>query len=94
MTNNVNAGIIIGCHNSHEFVKTSTANPHEIYNWKKIYVSDTTYFSGFKNIPTAEIVTQVDAILNDADIHLVFVSSQQLEWVKPVIQAGKSVRII
>lgn len=94
MSNNVNAGIIIGCHNSHEFVRTSTANPHESYNWKKIYVSDASYHNGFKNFTSAEIVTHVEAIMNDKDINLVFVSSEQLHWVKPVLEAGKSVRII
>ena len=95
MAKSINAGIIIGCHNSNEFVRTSSGfNQVENYNWKKIYVSDKTSFSGYNEHPNAEIVSKVEAIINDKDIALVFVSAKHLDFVKPVIQSGKAVRII
>jgi predicted dehydrogenase len=95
MAKSINAGIIIGCINSHEFVRSSSMyNQVENYNWKKIWVSDSTNFNGYREHTSAEIVSKVEAIINDKDIALVFVSAQHLDLVKPVIQAGKSVRII
>ena len=91
MVKTIQAGII-GCNMSEDFFKTSESNRVENFLWKKIYLNDPPS-SGLKN-HQAEIVEQVEAIIHDADIELVFVSANHLQFVKPIIETGKSVRII
>lgn len=93
MIKQINAGVI-GCNMSEDFFTTSVSNTIEAFHWKKIYVSRANEQAKINKHPQAEIVSKVDAIINDSDIQLVFVSAQHLEHVKPILQAGKSVRII
>ena len=91
MVKNINAGII-GCNMSENFFSTSTANNPENLSWKKIFLGGETASS--KMPAYAEIVEKADAILHDNEIDLVFVSANHLQFVKPVIEAGKFVRIV
>lgn len=92
MVKTINAGII-GCNMSEEFFRTSETNKVESFCWKKVYLNDP-HPSFLRNHPHAEIVEQAEAIINDADIELVFVSATHLQFIKPVIEAGKSVRVV
>ena len=91
MVKTINAGII-GCNMSEDFFSTTGANKVESFFWKKIYLSGKSASS--KSHPQAEIVERAEAIIQDSDIELVFVSANHLQFVKPVIDAGKSVRVI
>ncbi len=93
MSNTINAGII-GCDMSEDFFQTSSSNNLEKFNWKKIYVSNSTSGTIKKEYSGAEIVNNVEAIMNDSDITLVIVSAKHLGFVRPVMEAGKSVRVI
>jgi hypothetical protein len=93
MVKTTNAGII-GHDASTQFFRSSVSNKIESFYWKKIYVTDNSALHSYKHLPQAEIVNHVESIINDADIQLVFVSANSLEFVRPVIEAGKSVRII
>ena len=92
MVKNINAGVI-GCNMSEEFFRTSEVNKVESFSWKKIYLHSHSPRS-LSNHPHTEIVDQAESILNDSDIELVFVSANHLQFVKPVIDSGKSVRVI
>ncbi|MDB5247647.1 MAG: hypothetical protein JWQ40_2041 [Segetibacter sp.] len=89
----INAGII-GCDMKEDFFQTSLSNRMEKFYWKKIFVSNSTAEGIQKEYPNAEIVNNVEAIVNDSDITLVIVSATHLGFVKPIMQAGKSVRVI
>ena len=91
MVKNINAGII-GCNMSEDFFKASETNRIENFLWKKIYLKSHPAY-GLKNLEP-EIVDHAEAIINDADIELVFVSANHLQYIKPIIEAGKSVRVI
>lgn len=91
MVKTINAAVI-GCNMSDDFFKTSTANTVEKFSWKKIFTGE--HSSSFKTLPGAELVERAEAILHDSTIDLVFVSANHLHFVKPVIEAGKSVRVI
>ncbi len=93
MSNTINAGII-GCDMSEDFFQTSSSNRLERFNWKKIFVSNNTSEGINKEYPGTELVNNVEAIVNDRDITLVIVSAKHLGFVKPIMQAGKSVRVI
>ncbi|MCW3110080.1 MAG: hypothetical protein JWQ09_4586 [Segetibacter sp.] len=92
MVKTINAGII-GCNMSEEFFRTTETNTVESFFWKKIYTGDHSSH-GLKNHPQAEIVEHAESIIHDSEIELVFVSAKHLQFVKPVIAAGKSVRVI
>ncbi|HSU51743.1 MAG TPA: hypothetical protein VLJ41_14155 [Segetibacter sp.] len=87
----INAAII-GCNMSEHFFTTTATNKVEDFYWKKIFLSGET--PSIKSHPQAEVVERAEAILNDSEIDLVFVSANHLQFVKQVIDAGKSVRVI
>ncbi len=93
MNNIINAGVI-GCDMSEEFFQASALNKVEKFNWKKIWVSNKKTGGIAKEYPEAKIVNDIEAIVNDTDITLVIVSANHLKYVKPVIEAGKAVRVI
>jgi predicted dehydrogenase len=92
MVKYINAGII-GCNMSEEFFRTTETNNVENFLWKKIFLSDHSP-SFLQKLHKAEIVEHPEAIFNDAEIELVFISADHLQFVKPVIEAGKSVRLV
>ena len=92
MVKNINAAII-GCNMSEEFFRSTETNKVENFSWKKIFLSDGPSSTHHKQF-SAEIVDHPQAILNDADIELVFISADHLQFVKPVIDSGKSVRVV
>ncbi|MCW3111847.1 MAG: hypothetical protein JWR18_243 [Segetibacter sp.] len=91
MVKTINAAII-GCNMSEDFFTTTDANTIENFSWKKIFLGGKP--ASVKSHPQAEIVERAESILHDADIDLVFVSANHLQFVKPIIDAGKSVRVI
>ena len=93
MTKNINAGVI-GSNISYKTLTGLSNNRFENISWRKIY--STTSISHFANhhLPGAEIVNEVHEIINDPSINLVFVASSHLEFVNPVIESGKSVRLL
>lgn len=91
--NIISAGII-GCDMTEDFFQTSLSNRMEKFYWKKIFVSNNTAEANKKEYPGTEIVNNIEAIVNDSDITLVIVSAKHLAFVKPIMQAGKSVRVI
>ena len=91
MVKTTNAAII-GCNMSEDFFIATEANKAEKFFWKKIFLDGKS--PSIKSHPQAEMVERAEAILHDSDIDLVFVSANHLHFVKPVIDAGKSVRII
>lgn len=76
---------------SEDFFATTDANTIENFSWKKIFLSGT---PASVKCQQAEIVERAESILHDTDIDLVFVSANHLHFVKPIIDSGKSVRII
>ncbi|WP_157580937.1 Gfo/Idh/MocA family oxidoreductase [Segetibacter koreensis] len=93
MINTINAGVI-GCDMSEDFFKTTASNTMERFNWTKILSPGKISENIAKEYPGVTIVNDVNAIVNDEEITLVIVASKNLELAKPVIEAGKSVRII
>jgi hypothetical protein len=91
MVKTISTGVI-GCNMSEDFFKTTRVNKVERFFWKKIYLNEKS--SGIKSHPQAEIVERAESIINDADIELVFVSATHLQFVKPVIESGKAVRVV
>jgi predicted dehydrogenase len=91
MVKTINAAII-GCNMSEDFFTTSATNSIERFSWKKIFLSGKS--ASTKSHSQAELVEKAEAIINDADIDLVFVSENHLQYVKPIIAAGKSVRVV
>lgn len=93
MINTINAGVI-GCDMSEDFFQTIGSNGAEKYSWKKAFPADKTLNRiTYNNFPI-EIVDSVEAIANDEEITLVIVSSNNIFLARPIIAAGKSVRII
>lgn len=84
---------VIGCDISTDYFQNASINKLETFHWKKVFTgsSEQTIFHGS---PNTEFVSSVDAILNDEDISLVFVSANHLEFAKQMIEAGKAVRVI
>ena len=78
---------------SEEFFRTTITNNVENFSWKKIFLSNHSPLSLQKHFE-AEIVEYPEAILNDGEIELVFIAADHLQFVKPVIEAGKSVRVV
>lgn len=93
MINIINAGVI-GCDMTEEFFQTSANNTTERFNWTKIFTTSNATESIAKEYPAVKIVDNIKSIVDDKDITLVIVSSKELAFVKPVIEAGKSVRVI
>lgn len=91
MVKTISAGII-GCNMSEDFFRTTEVNKVESFLWKKIYLNGKS--SSVKSHPQAEIVDKAELIINDSDIELVFVSADHLQFVKPVIESGKAVRVV
>ena len=91
MVKTINAGVI-GCNMSADFFTTYKPNKVERFFWKKIFLSERS--PEMNSHPQAEFVEKAEAIFQDADIELVFISSNHLQFVKPVIESGKSVRVI
>ncbi len=88
----VNAGVI-GCNMVEEFFELSRHNTMEKFNWKKVFSTNVSVQTQ-NAYPDAEFVSNVSALINDAEISLVFISSQHMDMIPLVMQAGKSVRII
>lgn len=93
MENKVCAGVI-GCNMSEDFFQTSAAYGHEKLFVKKIHPKEKKYERINKLYPQAEIISNDDAIVNDSDISLVFVSAEKIELVQSLINSGKAVRVI
>ena len=91
MVKTINAAII-GCNMSEDFFRTSATNKVESFSWKKIFLTGVP--ASVKSHPQAEVVERAEAILDDSDIDIVFVSANHLHFVKPIIETGKSVRVI
>ncbi len=85
---------VIGCDMTEEFFQASKRNPIENYNWKKIYAGSKAINNASKQFPYAEIVSDINPIVQDTDISIVFVAADHLELVAPVIEAAKSVRLV
>ncbi len=93
MEKTIYAGVI-GCDMTEEFFQTSLRNPIEKFNWKKIFTGNRPITNISKQYPTSEVVGNVDTIVDDSDISLVFVSADHIDFVPQVMQAGKSVRVV
>lgn len=89
----INAGVI-GSDMTEEFFEISSRNTMEKFLWKKIYVPGAVASSPENAYAGSEVVDNVEAIISDTDISLVFVSSNHLNVVQKMIEAGKSVRVI
>lgn len=89
----INAAII-GCDVSKQYFQDLGTNKLEKFHWKKVYVDDALCKSVTTSFPASEQVTTIDAILNDADISIVFVSSKHLEFANQIIMSGKAVRVV
>lgn len=69
----------------------------EGYNLKKVFVGDEPGSWVKQMFPDAEIVKDVQSILNDEQIDLVIMPTKQneeLKLVKEVLQTGKNIRIV
>ena len=87
----INAGVI-GSDMSEEFFEISSRNAMEKFIWKKVYIPGQNDTNDLNT--GSQMVSNVESIVNDTDISLVFVSSNHLNEVPKVLQAGKSVRVI
>ncbi|TDH26614.1 hypothetical protein EXU57_11030 [Segetibacter sp. 3557_3] len=93
MVTNITAGVI-GCSMKEEFFATSVHNEIEKFHWKKVHSTKAAPTHLQHTFPDTEVVDSVQAIVNDQDISLVFVSSDHLREVPVILEAGKAVRII
>lgn len=93
MVNTINAGVI-GCDMTEDFFMTSGNSKAEKFYWKKAYNTNSTINLIPNRYPDTEIVSDVDDIVNDEEISLVIVSKDHLVLAKPIIDSGKSIRII
>ncbi len=93
MVTNITAGVI-GCSMKEEFFATSVHNEVERFHWKKVLAGKPGATHLQQTFPGTEVVDNVQAIVNDNDISLVFVSADHLREVPGVLEAGKAVRII
>ena len=92
MVTNITAGII-GCNMTEDFFRASAHNKVEKFHWKKI-LADKAITNIEQLYPEAEMVDSIQAIINDNDISLVFVSNNHLNIVPNVLESGKAVRIV
>ncbi len=72
-------------------------NRLEGYNLKKVYVGDDSGSWVKQMFPEAEIVEDVQSIINDENIDLVIIPTKQIEELKlvaKVLQTGKNIRIV
>ena len=93
MVTNITAGII-GCNMTEDFFRASAHNEVEKFHWKKILAGNQAAKNLEQLFPEAELVDSVQAIINDGDISLVFVSNNHLQVVPNVLESGKAVRIV
>lgn len=93
MVTNITAGVI-GCNMTEDFFQTSVHNQVEKFHWKKILAGGQVAGNLENKYPGTELVDNVQAIVGDQDISLVFVASNHLHQVPGVLQAGKAVRIV
>jgi hypothetical protein len=89
----INAAIV-GCDISKDYFQDLGMNKLEKFNWKKVFVTGDSCRTISSSFPFSEFVTTVDSIVNDADISLVFVSADHLEFANRLISSGKAVRIV
>ena len=89
----IQAGVI-GCDISGQEFQDLNINKLESFNWKKIYISDNIHESIVRSYPATEFVSDINTIVDDDEISLVFVSPQHLDLASQVMKAGKSVRVI
>ena len=69
----------------------------EGYNLKKVYVGDDSHSWVKEMFPEAEIVEDVQSIINDEKIDLVIMPTKQneeLQLVARVLETGKNIRIV
>lgn len=93
MSDMIRAGVI-GCDMTEEFFQATASNKIEKFKWEKILVSNKITQTITKQYPEAQLVNDVEAIANDRNITLVIVSAKELEFVRPIIDSGKAVRVI
>jgi predicted dehydrogenase len=91
MSKNINVGVI-GCEMSEDLFRFYSVNKLEKLNFRKVFneKSSSNYASSF---PGTEVVKDVKAIINDAEIELVIISNSHVGLVKELVEAGKSVRV-
>jgi|SRR4051812_2328893 len=85
----INVGVI-GSEMSEEFFQLPASANHQKYHYKKIY---TETGAQARQFPEAELVSDVNEILNDGSIELVIVSPAHINRVSQLIRAGKAVRV-
>ncbi len=90
---NISAAVI-GCDISKQYFQDLGTNKLEKFHWKKVYVNDELFKSVSNSFPSAEYVSAIDAILDDAEISIVFVSAKHLEHASRVLLSGKAVRVV
>jgi hypothetical protein len=83
---------IIGCTLSEQFFQSLSFAVEE-YSWKKIYFSETSS-ANHNYTGKAEVVNNLNSIIDDKDITVVFVSNAHLHVVPQLLQAGKCVRTV
>jgi hypothetical protein len=69
----------------------------EGYNLKKVYVGDDSGSWVKQMFPGAEIVEDVQSIINDEQIDLIIMptkQSEELKLIAEVLQTGKNIRIV
>lgn len=91
MNKNINVGVI-GCEMSDDLFTFSGVNQLEKLKFRKVFTEKSPAMIA-SNFPGTEVVTDVKAIIYDADIELVILSNDHLGLVNEVVQAGKSVRV-
>lgn len=82
---------VIGCNLADDFFETLSNNRLEKYQWKKMFESDSHIDVDFTR---TEVVENVEAIADDTDITVVFLSEKYLHLAPQLIKAGKSIRTV
>lgn len=80
---------VIGCNMADDFFETLLNNRVEKYHWKKMFQSDSRL-----DTETIEVVENVEAIAEDNDISVVFLSNKFLHVAPQLIKAGKCIRTV